>query len=300
MSVLDGACMAKRAVRAAGLEHDPSRAIEPIGRKPRGMVFRLTCRGADPASVIAKGGDRASATLERLIYQSVLRRLPVATPRLYGVFDDGDRIWLVLEDLGPVEPIWDDAVEARELAGWCARAHRATAMLADLPALPDRGPAHFWTRLQHAKHHLEQRMATTAELRDRECLRLARAACDEVDARWDLIVRACEGFPSSLVHGDLAAQNLRVRHTGQDRELVVLDWEKAGWGVPAVDVARLNLEDYRAFCGYQSPFSAWADLSRLAWAGSVFRALVHNFAAKPPKAVERYGVRLMSVLEEAR
>jgi hypothetical protein len=75
-------------------------------------------------------------------------------------------------------------------------------------------------------------------------------------------------MPRTLVHGDFVGKNCRVRNSSnRDPELVVFDWEKAGWGVPAVDLATnafgvypiaLDRELYAAAMA-----DAWPGLGRL-------------------------------------
>jgi aminoglycoside phosphotransferase (APT) family kinase protein len=105
-------------------------------------------------------------------------------------------------------------------------------------------------------------------------------------------------MPATLVHGDLAAQNMVSWVAGGRRELVVLDWDKAGWGVPAVDLAHLSLADYSAGVIAASPSHPRSDLESVAWAGRLFRVLVHDFFLKPAGAVNRYSDRLWALLHE--
>ena len=45
-------------------------------------------------------------------------------------------------------------------------------------------------------------------------------------------------MPRALVHNDLVVKNLRVRDTPKGPTLLVFDWEFAGWGIPAADLAQ--------------------------------------------------------------
>jgi hypothetical protein len=42
----------------------------------------------------------------------------------------------------------------------------------------------------------------------------------------------------TLVHGDFAPKNMRVRHAPAGLVLDAYDWGSAGWGVPALDLAQ--------------------------------------------------------------
>jgi Phosphotransferase enzyme family len=286
------------AVHAAGLAPAPVRPVDPLRVKSGRRVFRVHCRGCGPATVVVKGGSRAKIGLEQLFYESVLSRLPVRTATLYGTFEDGDHTWLVLEDVGD-QPAPDDGECRQALSVWCAAVHEAGSTLDDLPLLPDRGPTHFWNRLQRAGAVLRQRVDDAEAPRERGILTSAIEACDAVTARWDAVMRGCEGLPATVVQGDLATQNLRLRTVGDRLDIVVLDWEKAGWGVPAVDLARLSLSDYAVAARIGSPRYSSTDLELAAWAGKAFRVLVHDFCIKSPKAIERYANKLWGVLGEA-
>ena len=297
----DASRSAVLAVRAAGIAPDPVRPVELLRLKSDRLVFRVHCQGCRPASVVVKGRGRARAGLEQLFYESVLWHLPVRTATLYGTFEEDDHTWLVLEDVGNSELALDDEECRQELSTWCANVHRKSFVLHGLPPLPDRGPTHFWHRLQRARVVLSERLDPAIKPRERTILRDAIGACDAVVAAWSAVSRACEGLPSTVVHGDLAAQNLRFHRVAGGRlELVVLDWEKAGWGVPAVDLAHLSLSEYTAAGGIASSEYSPEDLKMAAWAGRLFRVLVHDFFMKPPDAVERYANRLWAALGEAR
>jgi aminoglycoside phosphotransferase (APT) family kinase protein len=94
--------------------------------------------------------------------------------------------------------------------------------------------------------------------------------------------------PRTLVHGDFGAKNVRLRTTPAGTEVVVLDWETAGWGAIAVDIPQtpqraprkpgklprwrgVSLDEYAA-----NSSGAWdgvrrRDLAQLAAVGTVFR-----------------------------
>jgi len=69
--------------------------------------------------------------------------------------------------------------------------------------------------------------------------------CDAVEARWSEIEGVCRGMPSTLVHGDFRPRNAFVRLHPEGVRLFPLDWETAGWGVPAADLTRIDLDTCR-------------------------------------------------------
>jgi aminoglycoside phosphotransferase (APT) family kinase protein len=51
-------------------------------------------------------------------------------------------------------------------------------------------------------------------------------------------------MPCSLVHGDFAERNVRIRRNGAGLKLLVFDWEVSGWGLSPVDLAHADLRLY--------------------------------------------------------
>jgi hypothetical protein len=73
---------------------------------------------------------------------------------------------------------------------------------------------------------------------DRQILRAIACHCDFLEGYWGRIERFCAGMPRTLVHGDLSLKNARIQANHTGNRLLVMDWESAGWGVPAVDLAQ--------------------------------------------------------------
>ena len=79
---------------------------------------------------------------------------------------------------------------------------------------------------------------------------------------------------------------------------MVFDWEKAGWGTPAVDIARADFDTYcdRAHVLWQIPA---ADIERAARCGAVMRTLSHRWAEKPVGVVDGFRHRLAREMRAA-
>jgi len=85
-----------------------------------------------------------------------------------------------------------------------------------------------------------------------------------------------------LVHGDFQPKNIRIRRSNGPASVLVLDWEMAGWGNPAVDLAppaaadmvsHVDLDSYAAeVCGAWPGVDA-AAIRRISIAGLVLRRL---------------------------
>jgi ABC-type lipoprotein export system ATPase subunit len=218
------------------------RALTVLKRKPKSATFRLEGCGPEGTSVIAKRCKRSSAELESTVYEGVLPGLPISSLRYHGTIEeDEDWCWIFLEDAGsehysPLIP------EHRRLAArWLATLHGSAAEIPEASRLPDRGPEHYLRHLYSARdavlRQLCDRAAEGEEVRILATLLFQLVA---LDSRWDDVRAFCETLPRTFVHGDLSRRNLRIRTGAAGMDLVAFDWEKAGWGVPAPDVATLG------------------------------------------------------------
>jgi Phosphotransferase enzyme family len=241
-----------------------------LKRKEKSAVYRLAGVGPGDAAVVAKHCRPGSARVERVVYGAVLPRLPVTRPGYYGCAEGPDGWWVFLEEV--VADKYSAALEEhRRLAGrWLGLLHTSAERLAGDAPLPDRGPVHYRQVLGRV------RSAVVRHLDDfgmgpggGAVLEALAAGCDALAARWDQVEQLCTEMPRTLVHGDFIKRNLRVRPGPGGPSLVAFDWEVAGWGVPAADLAG-------------PPFSGNPDLAAY---GEVVRE--HWPGADPP-AVRRW------------
>jgi aminoglycoside phosphotransferase (APT) family kinase protein len=72
-----------------------------------------------------------------------------------------------------------------------------------------------------------------------------------IERRWDDVEAFCSTMTGTLSHGDLKPKNVRVRPGASGIVILVLDWEMAGWAVPAAD-----LECYADLAVYGSVVNA--------------------------------------------
>src|SRR5881296_1146356 len=91
-----------RAVRAWATLKPPRvkpEAIETLRLKNKSSVYRLVGVGDDGSSVIAKRCRASTASVERMMYEEFLPRLPLPSLRYYGHVDEpgGEFCWLFLE-----------------------------------------------------------------------------------------------------------------------------------------------------------------------------------------------------------
>jgi aminoglycoside/choline kinase family phosphotransferase len=155
---------------------------------------------------------------------------------------DGAHWWLFLEDAGE-EQYSTDAREHRCLAGrWLGMLHGALGSPAANARLPDRGPSHYLQCLRATRDCLREQLACcAASAEELAMLTDLGGQCEIVEGYWDQVEQFCAGMPRTLVHGDFSNKNVRVRAVEGETTLLVYDWESAGLGVPAVDLAHSPL-----------------------------------------------------------
>ena len=196
---------------------------------------------ADPArpAVYAKRSRTSDLALERAVYQEVLPRLPLTVPRCFGSCrgDDGST-WLFVEDVGDRRLSEDEPGELRLAARWLGALHRSAMGEPRAARLPDVGPRRYLAALRAGREGIIRNLGNRAlATADHAVLAAMLEELDALESLWPRIERACEGLPITLVHGDFRPKNVRIRGEGTQAALYVLDWEMAGWGIPAADLA---------------------------------------------------------------
>src|SRR5439155_20121844 len=104
--------------------------------------------------------------------------------------------------------------------------------------LPDLGPARFLRHLRDtvgAMRHAERSPAPVGHHRD--LIQRLRERLEALDSDWPTVERARDGSPRTLVHGSFRSRTVPVSRAGGRLRLFPMDWETAGWGTPAVDLA---------------------------------------------------------------
>ncbi|PYP60474.1 MAG: hypothetical protein DMD44_02220 [Gemmatimonadetes bacterium] len=266
-------------------------SITPLRvRKRKSSVYRLEGVGQGGSPVIAKRCPRAVALVERTVYEDILARLTIPSLRYYGFVDapDAASSWLFMEEASG--PDYSNLLpDHRARAGrWLGLLHGAAAGAAAGGRLPDGGPARYLERMhtlrETFRRHLDNPVLSPEDVAFLEEL-LARL--EDLAARWQLLEDLCHAAPRTLVHGDFNGRNMRLRGLPGDGDatITVFDWEDAGWGVPAVDLAQqLTVPSGQLSANPDIPtyWSAgrerWPDMSseaclRLAYCGTVFRTI---------------------------
>jgi Phosphotransferase enzyme family len=222
--------------------------VEELKVTKKSSVYRLHGAGPDGSAVVAKRRRNPGATDEAEFYERVLPRLAVPRTRYYGRVDDEDGcFWLFLGDAGD-RMYRPRRSEHRAMAArWLGHLHASGASDGLESLLRSRGPQYYAKHLRAGRHRVEVGMANTAlSSEDRAVLETLLQQCDLIESRWQDVVRSCEGFPRTVVHGDFVGKNVRLLGSGGSEVMIALDWETAGWGSPAPDLAHLTLHDGRA------------------------------------------------------
>ena len=104
------------------------------------------------------------------------------------------------------------------------------------------------------------------------------SVCDILETHWDQIARFCEQAPSTLAHGGFQPKNIHILYDQNEIILFPVDWEMAGWGVPAADLATahrfptplVDLTVYHSMVKNHWPNLNFSTLEKLAGVGRVF------------------------------
>ncbi|SRR6266540_1667690 len=215
--------------------------IEILKLKTKSAVYRLAGVGPGGSAVVAKRSRVATAAMERAIYDEFLADLPLPVLHCYGFVPEpaGGFGWLFVEDAGK-HAYSPDSGEHRALAArWLGTIHHAQLSTDFQARLPDRGPAHYLQLLRSVRAKLFEHVDNPVLFADEAALlRTVVSQCDVIEGRWRELEEFFKGWPRSLVHGDFVIKNLKLRNGVTEPALLVYDWEMAGWGVPATDLAQ--------------------------------------------------------------
>ncbi|HXV62282.1 MAG TPA: phosphotransferase [Vicinamibacteria bacterium] len=278
-------------------------AVQTLRRlNGRPNVLRLVGTGPGRSNVIAKG---CQDLVESHVYKDLLPRLGISSPSYYGHTKDarGDAYWLFIEDAGE-EKYSPITTEHQILVSkWLAELHTSASNLRRPHLLPDRSPDWFLAYLRSIRSTIELRRPIWAHLGDdATAFQKLTSQCDALESRWDEVRSACEGIPSTLVHCDFVPKNICVRSSHGRNILLPFDWEVAGWGNPATDIAHLiatpgaprskstlvvdSRDGVEAY--WKTVHERWSEwnlafFERLALVGQIFRMLLAvNWALEDP------------------
>lgn len=220
-------------------------------RPGKAAVFRVEAPGG--AAFVAKLQGTSSCELEARVYQDVLAQLPNRAIRCHGVVPSGEPnlAWLLTDYAAgiPFDPGRRD--HGARLAAWLAALHEGSRHIARSGTFPDHGSGYWFKKIANAHRILVAAAAQTVRLAPtlrNEISDLAAVLAQTLD-RWEAVLAPTAAVPGCLTHGDLVAKNIAIHATGrlpgEGYEPLVFDWEASGWGSPAVDLVRVDVDVYR-------------------------------------------------------
>jgi thiamine kinase-like enzyme len=187
-------------------------------------VYRVQLDGHDAVlKVTGAGGGQRNARRELTFYRTLADRVPVTTPRLLRYADNDDFTALLLSAHTPARPAreWDRTA-------WLEVA-RQLAALHSIP-LPDEDP---WTDTPWLRQVLDRPPIAFAE--DYWSGTDAADSIGLVLKAPGALAEAVRATPDGFLHGDCHVDNL----LREGNQIVWADWQAAGVGSPAGDLAFL-------------------------------------------------------------
>ena len=205
----------------------------------KSAVYWLDGVGDGGEPVVGKRCLRVTARVEREVYEKVLPRIPIRQLKYYGCVEEeqGPFAWLFMEEAPSGKPTMADR---GIIASWLARLHGSAAQVTaeDSLSLPDHGPDGYLRRLPAARAAVvAEREAVAGAGLDGRVLGTMADLLDRLESRWDQVAAACAAWPRTIVHTDFTRKNVRLFRSDTGTDVIALDWEAAGWGPPAADLA---------------------------------------------------------------
>ncbi|MCO5184052.1 MAG: aminoglycoside phosphotransferase family protein [Anaerolineae bacterium] len=223
--------------------------IQPAHR--RSTVVRLEGVPGFEYNIMAKECDTSQAEIEFSVYAEILPHIPHPTLKCLGIVKELSQgsSWLFVEEA--VGEVYSHSNTDHQLpaARWLAALHEHAASLVNRVDLEQRDVEHYRNLAEAARETLENSSGNPALSSEQSKLVSdLRRQCEQLRNRVSELQWLFDEFPKTLVHGGFYGKNVRIGI--QDALPVVLayDWESAGWGNPAVDLAYINLDLYGAQC----------------------------------------------------
>jgi aminoglycoside phosphotransferase (APT) family kinase protein len=187
-------------------------------------VYRVRLDGRDAVLKVTAEAGQQNARRELDFYRTLADRVPVVTPQLLRYADNDEFTVIVLSAHTPPPPAHE-----WEQAAWL-EVVRQLAALHSMPA-PDE---QRWTETPWLRKTLRQPPITLAG--NYWSTTSAAAAVDQLLTDTTALARDVDAVPDCFLHGDCHADNLL---RDRDDLIVWADWQSAGAGAPAGELALL-------------------------------------------------------------
>ena len=286
--------------RATGLGGTPEsiQVLRGFRETSRTHVYRIRGLGPARSDVFAKHLTSRTFETERTVYERILPRLPLTTPRYYGSLVDGDFGWIFLEDVGEHEYSKEDPEHLALAARWVAALHTHAADLPDARRLPDGGPKRYLEHLRSARQRILSTLETWPYPREeRRLLASLLRELERVESRWSWIEASSGGAPHTVVHGDFRPKNAYLKDSGGRLSLYPIDWETAGFGPAMLDLGKIHLGTYCALVRDVWPDFDLETVERFCWLGRFLGTLAAIDWESLTLASEKVRARSASVMD---
>lgn len=256
-------------------DSEPPAAVSLLKKRSKTAVYKVDGVGPHGSSVVAKLCHRHVAAYEGTIYEQILAALPVSHPLYYGSVRESDHHdWLFLEYIEGETYSRSMGDHSILVAKWLGLMHSAAAHVASRAALPDRGPRYHLIHLQEARQKLKRSLhllkLPAAEL---AIIEDVISQCDLLESRWPRVEQLCGGLPCTLIHGDFKPRNVVIRPGVTEPSVFVFDWEASGWGMPAADLAYVDIVSYHQAASLHRPNVTIEDVRTMKTVGRIFRGI---------------------------
>lgn len=167
---------------------------------------------------------------EIAVYRDVLAPSGLSAPAYVGAVEDAERRWLFLEHV-PGDPLWQSEGPEiwRQAAAWLGQMHARFAGGIESSRLLRYDTAHYRRWLRRARRLAARRGGSRRE----------RAALASLEPAFQRALAWLENQPVTLVHGEFYPSNVLVAAVAGRPRIRPVDWETAGLGPGALDLAAL-------------------------------------------------------------
>ena len=254
--------------------------ITTLSLNEKSAVYRLVGAGPSNSNVIAKHCRQPIAAVERIVYEKLLPQLPITGLQYYGFWETGPdkygrTCWLFFEDAGGRAFSGKRPADRALAARWLGATHvwfESQSIGADLPV---RDPGFYLGEIRATREKILHNLSTARRTKsERKILEACASQCDTVESQWSELEHFCAEMPRTLVHGDFQGKNVRVRSGPDGNEIIPLDWETAGWGMPGPDLEMVDTSAYWHIVKESWPRIQLHDVNRLAGYGALLRLLI--------------------------